>query len=532
MEIMKSFFRTIASLWESSSTLEKLHRVYNSIFIQAVFIVIGFALVSLILSVYIFHQNMKTVLMNEVENKATIFLSAMETSVRRIAMGRESHRLSELLHEQAKFLKSNLNFTIIRAVVLDPQGRIIDHTKPEKIGQTHSGADFREVMASGRPLVTRELKVLKQEPGKPEIPVIKVIHPVRNRKGDLVAAIKVDLDLRRTFEMIREEYWQFNKRVALGFALATVLLVLGTLFFLQRRIISPVVSVAEASARVASGDMETLLVHQGRDEISNLIQSFNQMVEGLKQRDQMRHALNLAREVQQNLLPKNDPIIEGLDIAGKSIYCESTGGDYYDYLYKGDHTADKIDIVVGDVSDHGIQSALLMATARSALHQRWSLSGSIAHILSDVNRQLVRDVEQSGYFMTLFYTEIDKQNRCVRWVNAGHDPAILYDPHTDAFDELGGHNVPLGIDTKIKYEELRREIAKGQILVVGTDGIWESRNIKGEMFGKDKFKEVIKENARVSAKRILNSVIKEVEKFSYPLIKEDDITLVVIKIEQ
>lgn len=512
--------------------MKKFLRIYNSIFFQAFCIVMGFALVSLALSVYIFHHNMKTVLMGEVENKAAIFLSAMEIPVRRLVMGRESRGISELLQEQAKLLKGNLNFTIIRAVVLDPQGRILDHTKPEKIGQTHLTTDFRKVVASGRPLVTRELKVLKQEPGKPEIPVIKVIHPIRNRKGDFVAAIKVDLDLRHTHEMIKEEYRRFNKRVVFGFSLAAVLLVLGTLFFLRRRIIKPVLSVAEASATVAAGDMETHLVHRGKDEISTLIQSFNQMVEGLKQRDQMRHALNLAREVQQNLLPKSDPIIMGLDIAGKSTYCESTGGDYYDYLYKGDHTADKINVVVGDVSGHGIQSALLMATARSALHQRWFLSGSIGHILTDVNRQLVRDVEESGYFMTLFYTEIDVQNRGIRWVNAGHDPAILFDPPTDAFDELGGRNLALGVDTNIKYEELRREIAGGQILVIGTDGIWESRNVKGEMFGKDRLKAVIRENAGASASTILNSVIDEVESFSYPLIKEDDITLVVVRIEQ
>ena len=256
------------------------------------------------------------------------------------------------------------------------------------------------------------------------------------------------------------------------------------------------------------------------------------MVEGLKQRDQMRHALNLAMEIQQNLLPKNDPIIEGLDIAGKSIYCEGTGGDYYDYLYRGGHTADKICIVVGDVSDHGIQSALLMATARAALHQRWSLSGSIAHILSDVNRQLVRDIEESGHFMTLFCTEIDKQKKCIQWVNAGHDPAILYNRYTDAFDELGGRNPALGIDENVTYKELKRDIVKGQILVIGTDGIWESRNSKGEMFGKDKLKEVIRENAAAPAKGILNSVIKQVEQFSYPLRKEDDVTLTVIKIEQ
>lgn len=512
--------------------MKKLHRIFSSIFIQAVFIVIGFTLIAFALSGFIFRQNMKTILMNEVENKATIYLYAMEVSVRRLVMGRESYRLSELLQEHEKLLKSNLNFTITRAVVLDPQGRILDHTKPEKIGQTHSDADFREVMASGRPLVKHERKVLKQEPTKPEIPVIKVIHPVRNRNGDLVAAIKIDLDVRRTFKMIREEYWRFNKRVVLGFALAAVVLVLGTLFFLRRRIINPVVSVAEASAKVASGDMKMLPVPRGRNEISNLIQSFNQMVEGLKERDRMDRALNLAREVQQNLLPKNDPIIEGLDIAGKSIYCESTGGDYYDYLYKGDQKAGKIDVVVGDVSGHGIQSALLMATARSALHQRWLLSGGIADIVSDVNRQLVQDVEESGYFMTLFYIEIDKQKKNIRWVSAGHDPAILYDPLADAFYELGGRNVALGIDINIKYEELRRDIAGGQILVIGTDGIWESRNIKGKMFGKDKLKEVIKENAGASAKNILNSVNRQVEKFSDPLIREDDITLVVIKFEE
>jgi sigma-B regulation protein RsbU (phosphoserine phosphatase) len=380
--------------------------------------------------------------------------------------------------------------------------------------------------------VTRELKVLKQEPAKPKVPTIKIIYPIRNRRGNFIAAIKVDLDLRRTIEIIRDEYWRFNKRVIFGFALSGVLLVFGTLFFLRRRIIRPIVSVAEASAKVASGDMDSHLVHRGKDEISNLIQAFNKMVEGLKQRDQMRHALNLAMEVQQNLLPQKDPIIEGLDIAGKSIYCESTGGDYYDYFYESDQTTHKIDIVVGDVSDHGIQSALLMATARSALHQRWSLSGSIDNILSDVNRQLVRDVEESGYFMTMFFAEIDMKNECVRWVNAGHDPAILYDPCTDAFDELGGWNVALGIDTNTKYQEQQRTISKGQILVIGTDGIWESRNIRGEMFGKDKLKEVIKDNGRASAKRILNSIITEVETFSYPLIREDDVTLVVIKIEQ
>ena len=111
----------------------KKHRFYNSIFIQAVFIVIGFTLVAMVLSGYFFRESMKMIAMKEVENKATIFLSAMETSVHRFVMGRESNRITELVEERAKLLESNLNFTIIRVVVQDLQGRVLDHTRPEKI---------------------------------------------------------------------------------------------------------------------------------------------------------------------------------------------------------------------------------------------------------------------------------------------------------------------------------------------------------------------------------------------------------------
>jgi len=134
--------------------------------------------------------------------------------------------------------------------------------------------------------------------------------------------------------------------------------------------------------------------------------------------------------------------------------------------------------------------------------------------------------------MTLFYSEIDTHNRCIRWVNAGHDPAIIYDPGTDSFDELAGRSLPLGVFEDSRYAELQRDIASGQIIVIGTDGIWEAHNPKGEMFGKDTLREVIHGHAGGSAKEILDAVIGEVEQFSRPLGKEDDVTLVVVKVLQ
>ena len=267
------------------------------------------------------------------------------------------------------------------------------------------------------------------------------------------------------------------------------------------------------------------------DEIGYTGDVINEMTDGLKERDRMRHLLEVAKEVQQNFLPKSDPRVAGLDIAGKSIYCERTGGDYYDYLDMGDHQQGRIGIVVGDVSGHGIPSALLMTSVRSSLRQRVLLSGSIAQIVSDVNRQLAKDVEESGRFMTMFCSEIDARKRSIRWVRAGHEPAIFYDPATNTIEELKGPGMALGVEESWQYEENQKAgLTGGQIMVLGTDGIWEAHNARGEMFGKESVFEAIRQNAAKSAKEIVAAIIDSLGRFRQDVIPEDDVTLVVVKV--
>ena len=250
-----------------------------------------------------------------------------------------------------------------------------------------------------------------------------------------------------------------------------------------------------------------------------------------KEHQRVRHSLSLAMEVQQNLLPKANPKIDGLDIAGKSIYCDETGGDYYDFLEVGNPQEGKIGVVVGDVSDHGIPSALLMATARALIRQRYSAFGKIDRVVSDVNRQLAADVKDSGRFMTLFYAEIERPNKVIRWVNAGHEPAMIYDPATDTFSDLnGGNNLALGVFEDTEFKEAHQEIAPGQIIIIATDGIWEARNPKGEMFSKDRIHKIIRQNASASANEIQNSILESLRRFQKEAKLEDDLTLVVIKI--
>jgi sigma-B regulation protein RsbU (phosphoserine phosphatase) len=310
---------------------------------------------------------------------------------------------------------------------------------------------------------------------------------------------------------------------------------LATAIFLSRTfstsIIAPVRRMEKAMIKVEEGDFTAFVPVDTNDELGALADHFNQMTEGLKERYRLRRSLDLAKEVQQNLLPKANPVVEGLDIAGKSIYCDETGGDYYDFISIGDNDKQKIGVAIGDVAGHGISSALLMATVRSSLRQRASLPGSIANIISDINYQLVQDVEDSGQFMTMFYLSIDPMKRNLHWVRAGHDPAIFYDPGSDSFEELGGPGLSLGIDENWVFEDnLKTGLTKGQIILLCTDGIWEARDPKGEMFGKEPILHILQKNSSSSANEILEIILDSLNSFQKSAKIEDDITLVVIKI--
>ncbi|MEE9613060.1 MAG: SpoIIE family protein phosphatase [Desulfatiglandales bacterium] len=248
-----------------------------------------------------------------------------------------------------------------------------------------------------------------------------------------------------------------------------------------------------------------------------------------KHLEQIIGALNVAQEVQQSLLPKRTPEGKHFDLAGGSLYCDETGGDYYDYIELPNLGSDVYGVVVGDVSGHGISSALLMASARAYLRGRASQPGSVAEIVTDVNRLVAADTLETGQFMTLFFLVIEPQTRRLTWVRAGHDPAILYSPDSDHFEELKGEGLPLGVNEDWSYKDYTITAKPGQILVLTTDGVWEAHNDEGEMFGKKRFKEVIRRTVGFEAKGIRRAIFKSVSTFQGEASQEDDLTLVVSK---
>ena len=279
--------------------------------------------------------------------------------------------------------------------------------------------------------------------------------------------------------------------------------------------------------RVSQGDLSKLVPVATNDEFGVIAGHTNTMIDGLRHRLQLITALKLAEEVQQNLLPSVSPSIPGLDIAGISHYCDETGGDYYDYLRlsNGD-----LGVVVADASEHGVSAALLMTTVRAQLRQRVAMEGDIARIVSDVNQELAKDVGGSGRFVTMFFLQLEPENRTLNWVRAGHEPAILYNAEDDDFLELAGEGMALGVVENQGFRKYTHEgWTPGSIVVVGTDGIRETQNDKGEMFGLDRLREAIRESASESAEDIQKRIIEDLRVFQGEAPQEDDVTLVVVK---
>jgi len=344
----------------------------------------------------------------------------------------------------------------------------------------------------------------------------------------IVAPTSIIMGLPQAVGKSFASYSQGQTIITMTAVVIIILIVASIAFIVSQTTTTKIMRIVNGFRRLEQGDYSVRLAVEFKDERDLIVTTFNQIMPTLKEHLRMSRGLGVAKEVQQSLLPKANPALPGFDIAGTSLYCEETGGDYYDYI---NLDKDRLAVVVGDVSGHGVSSALLMATARALIMLRAAMPGSTAAIVNDVNRQLSLDTYDTGNFMTLFYCRLSAVNRSIQWVRAGHEPALLYDPVTDQFDELKGHGVAFGLDSDFNYEEFRRTLTSGQIILIGTDGIWEMRNTAGEMFGKQRLIETIRSNHSASAGELLASIINALAKFRGSQAPEDDVTMVVIKVK-
>jgi sigma-B regulation protein RsbU (phosphoserine phosphatase) len=288
--------------------------------------------------------------------------------------------------------------------------------------------------------------------------------------------------------------------------------------------------VSGAALKLSQGTFDAPLSVRSQDEVGELTRSFNAMTAQLRERLSMKEAMSLAMEVQQTFLPHGIPAIPGWDIAVRSIYCEETGGDFYDFIEDPFGRPTSLGIVVGDGSGHGVSAALLMATVRAALRTRVAQPGTLAEVISDVNRLVGSDTEESGYFMTLFYVEVDSVQKELRWVRAGHEPALLIDSASGIIEELKGEGMAVGVDADFVYREYTHgSLQEGQVLFIGTDGISDTQNSSGERFGAGRLIDLLRKWSYLSPNDLADRILSALAEFRDTARQEDDVTLVVAK---
>jgi sigma-B regulation protein RsbU (phosphoserine phosphatase) len=251
----------------------------------------------------------------------------------------------------------------------------------------------------------------------------------------------------------------------------------------------------------------------------------------ISERERMSRELEIARSVQMSLLPKENPLVEGYDIAGVCIPALEVGGDYYDFFHLGDG---QIGIAIGDVSGKGVPAAIYMTLTKGILQSYASENFSPREVLNKLNRQMYSNIERNN-FVSMFYAILDMKGRKIRFARAGHNPAILAHRGKDSNTFLQPKGLALGLESGVKFYEFLEEhevaLESGDVLTFYTDGFTEASTKDGEEYGEDRLEKVITENKDTSANLIIQNVVRAVKRFVGNHPQHDDMTMVVVKVQ-
>jgi len=245
--------------------------------------------------------------------------------------------------------------------------------------------------------------------------------------------------------------------------------------------------------------------------------------------DNMRimRELEIAREIQQSLLPALPPVMPGIEVACRCVPAASVGGDYYDFFPLDGNT---IDVIIADVAGHSVGSALLMAEARSVLQARVGAASTPARLLADANDVLYDDLCRAELQISMFCLRLDVTSRVLTYANAGHVRPLLCRFQGRTFEELDAEGMLLGVQQLVAFEERQLQLFAGDLLLLHTDGIAEAENPAGEFFGTERIIETMRTCHNASAEGLVAALLLQVGMFTGARAFSDDVSLAVIKL--
>lgn len=239
--------------------------------------------------------------------------------------------------------------------------------------------------------------------------------------------------------------------------------------------------------------------------------------------------MEIAKNIQMSLLPTHVPEIDGITLAGMCVPARQVGGDYYDFLKRGENG---LDIVIADVSGHNVGAALLMAETRAFIQARADGLGTPAEILDSLNRFFYKDLTRTELFITMFYLHYDAADRRIMYANAGHNPPLLRRSESNNCEWLDAEGLILGVKPSIEFIEIKDQLHPGDMVLLYTDGITEAENDRGEFFGRERLCGLLKENSDDDPKKVIDKLLDQVRLFTGVQHFNDDVTMAILKIQK
>lgn len=250
------------------------------------------------------------------------------------------------------------------------------------------------------------------------------------------------------------------------------------------------------------------------------------LLDAAREKERLERELDIARQIQQQLLPKENPRLPGFEVAGWNRPADQTGGDFFDFFPVGD---DRLALMVADATGHGIGPALIMAQCRALLR---AVGGQCDHLPETARRvnNLLHDDLPADRFVTVFYGLLDAEQRTLCYISAGHGPLLLFRAATGEVSFSGATGLPMGIvpDADIPMADPVL-FEPGDMFVLLTDGFIEWVRPDGQQYGEQRLAELVRRCRELPAERLIVELHEDVLRFAEGTPQADDLTAVVVK---
>ena len=461
---------------------------------------------------------------------STIAGSGLDVLTRREPMSVEQTFLNQAIRT---LLRSRPEYAAAR--VIDASGRVWGSDRFEELFTTRTLPEGAQVVTPGA------------GPGGKPGPPVSMVEPANGKTREVFYPIleptsKAPRALGWVQIVVRES--AIAERITgARFELATIALFTLLLGYVLSAIlitifVQPIQALSDSVRAIGEGTMVADIGASGNDQIDDIARAFNEVTAkfraaqgNLMEQERMQQEMQVAQEIQQMLLPRKVPELEGFELGYLYRAAKEVGGDYFDFLAVDERT---VGVVVADVSGKGVPGSLVMTMIRTALRMEARGNRSASDVMARMNTFVTEDMKK-GMFVTMFYVVLDSVNRVVTYASAGHNPMILYRGTSNATYFLKPKGIPVGIN--VPDEELFRKtisvekltLHQDDMLVIYTDGITEAMNPDRDQFGEGRLLSAIKRYGHMTSQEFADALNREIQEFTGGAPQNDDITLVAIK---